>query len=287
MGDGRFDRQVRLFGTNGQALIEGTCVGVVGAGGLGSHLLQQLAYLGTQRFVIVDGDVVNVSNLNRLVGATSADVGAAKVAVARRLINGASPAADVRMAKTTFVSDDALSLLRECSVIFGCVDSDAVRLALNDFCQSHALPYFDLATDIHASDPSGLTFGGRVVFVADGELCLVCAGVLSQDAVRVGLLSRAERETHEAIYGVPAPELDGAGPAVVSLNGVIASLAVTEFLVQTTGLRPARRHLEYRGMRGIVTVSTDPPQEHCHYCTHVYRSGSFDAGAYTALADAQ
>jgi ThiF family len=49
-------------------------VGLAGLGGGGSHIVQQLAHIGFQRFVVYDGDVVEESNLNRLVGATSIDV---------------------------------------------------------------------------------------------------------------------------------------------------------------------------------------------------------------------
>jgi molybdopterin/thiamine biosynthesis adenylyltransferase len=49
-------------------------VGLAGLGGGGSHIVQQLAHIGFQRFVVYEGDVVEESNLNRLVGATSIDV---------------------------------------------------------------------------------------------------------------------------------------------------------------------------------------------------------------------
>ncbi len=64
--------------------------------------------------------------------------------------------------------------------------------------------------------------------------------------------------------------LAGTGPAVVSLNGVVASLGVTEFMVHVTGLREPASQLIYRGELGIVTKSVDQPQPGCYYCTRLW-----------------
>src|SRR5438132_536319 len=76
MTEDRFHRQELLFGREGQKRVESRGVAIVGAGGLGSHVAQQLAYLGTRHFLLVDADRVRVSNLNRLVGATQDDADA-------------------------------------------------------------------------------------------------------------------------------------------------------------------------------------------------------------------
>lgn len=63
------------------------------------------------------------------------------------------------------------------------------------------------------------------------------------------------------------------GPSVVSMNGVVASLAVTEFMVGVTGLRRPAPHLTYRGDRAVVRASTDQPEADCYYCTQLWGSG--------------
>ena len=55
----RYDRQISLFGLEGQNRIKAVRVGLVGLGGLGSHLAQQLAYLGVTRYALVDGDLAS------------------------------------------------------------------------------------------------------------------------------------------------------------------------------------------------------------------------------------
>ena len=71
MTDSRYDRQVRFFGEEGQEKLESTSVGVIGTGGLGSHVVQQLAFLGIGEMLLVDPDVLESSNANREVGPKS------------------------------------------------------------------------------------------------------------------------------------------------------------------------------------------------------------------------
>src|SRR5438046_107754 len=82
----RFSRHLAFFGAEGQERIRASSVAIIGLGGLGCHVAQQLAYLGVGAFALVDDDIVSASSLNRLIGATAADVGTSKVDIARRMI---------------------------------------------------------------------------------------------------------------------------------------------------------------------------------------------------------
>lgn len=57
--------------------------------------------------------------------------------------------------------------------------------------------------------------------------------------------------------------------AVVSLNGIIANLAVTEFLVWVTGIREPFRKRFYRGMRGIILENKDVRRGDCYNCSYL------------------
>lgn len=72
---------------------------------------------------------------------------------------------------------------------------------------------------------------------------------------------RADRDT---IYGVDRGDLDG-GPAVVTVNGVIASIAATEMMVLLTGIRAPIQHQEWRGHQGALRRVSDC-EEGCYYC---------------------
>lgn len=85
-------------------------------------------------------------------------------------------------------------------------------------------------------------------------------------------MSSEQRAADAGIYGIDRDGLEGTGPAVVSINGTVASLAVTEFMVLATGIREPASHLTYRGDLARITKSVDQPQEGCWYCTQLWGS---------------
>src|SRR5687767_7374755 len=93
MVNSRFDRQERLFGSRGQERLGAVHVGIVGLGGLGSHVAQQLGYLGVRRFSLVDRDAVDDTSLNRLIGASDYDAAEStpKVRVSARVLRAIDP----------------------------------------------------------------------------------------------------------------------------------------------------------------------------------------------------
>jgi len=266
MSEGRYERQISFFGADGQTLIAATKFTVVGLGGTGSHVVQQLAFLGAKDFRLIDGDRVEVTNLNRLIGATAADgvSKALKVDVAERLIRSLQEDARVEVIPQTFVSHVAFSAAKQSDVVFGCVDRDSVRLILNEFCQAYEIPYIDIATGIDRDNPR--EFGGRVHYSVAGESCVYCDQLLEQDEIRFDFSTDQQRRIEEEIYGVSRAELADSGPSVVSLNGLLASAAVMECLVGLTSLRDPKRLLKYRGFWGTLATTNDAPASTCPYC---------------------
>ncbi len=264
----RFDRQIALFGKEGQERLAKAHAVVIGAGGLGSHIVQQLAFLGVGRLTIVDPQTVEESNLNRLVGATSSDVGQLKVDVAARLVSTVDPSIEVRAIAHELHDTDAFDAVKAADVICGCVDHDGPRAILTELSAAYEKPYFDVASEvIPGIEPA---YGGRMVCSHGGNGCLSCLDELSLEDVREYFQDPGGRDEESRLYGVPRSELEESGPSVVSINGVVASLAVTEFMVLVTGLRLPHRLLRYHGRLGKVTVGVDPPLPSCFYCKSVY-----------------
>jgi molybdopterin/thiamine biosynthesis adenylyltransferase len=215
---------------------------------------------------LVDADFVETTNLNRLVNGVPGDVEARtpKCTVAERFIRALHSDAEIVKVEESFVSERGFAALRDSDCIFGCVDRDGARVVLNEFAQAYEIPYLDVATGIPPNRPTD--FGGRIFFSIDGEACVCCADLLDQDLIQEDFESEGDKRDHEAIYGVSRGALGNSGPSVISLNGILSSLAVTEFLIHVTGLRPAAQQLTYRGSTGIVTVTPRVRTVDCPYC---------------------
>lgn len=237
-----FERQLPWFTAEGQRALSRFRVGVVGLGGTGSQLVQNLVYLGVRDFVLVDADQTDHSNMNRLVTATAADRETPKAILARRLIRSVAPEAAVRVVAEILPAETALDVLKEVDVVFGCVDNDGPRLVLNELALAYDIPYFDLAVGIDARDGDVRTAGGRVAFVLVGGPCLHCMGELDLDEARC-FLAREEDRTfmRERRY---VTGMDARAPAVISLNAAIAAAAANEFAVLVSGVRPAQPYTE-------------------------------------------
>jgi hypothetical protein len=263
----RYDRNIRLFGADGQNRIKAARVGVAGLGGLGCHLILHLGYLGVTRYVLVDGDRASSHSLNRLITAYPDDVGQYKTDLAERLIRAINPQAEVVNVRHHLPHPDANSALSAADLILGGLDNDAPRLHLTDLASHHRIVYIDAATDTD-TDGGPLAYGGRVVTAGLGPGCLFCLNHLDQQQIRQATMTEEERAADAAIYGVPADVLDDTGPSVVTINGVVASLAATEAMVHLTGLRPPNKQLTYRADHGGVRINLDPPNlPTCPYCT--------------------
>lgn len=274
MENERFNRQRLLFGEDGQKAIEKTKVGIVGLGGIGSQIVQSLTYLGVQSFVLIDDDVVEESNLNRLVGATEKDAEQAvfKTVVSKRLILATHSLSEVESYSENLRSSAAINALKTCNVVFGCVDNDAARLILSEFTAAYLIPLIDSATEILPNSTSG-TFGGRVILTQPGKFCLSCANAIDMDIARQELESPEAKEVRHA-HGYGLGEMEKS-PAVVSLNGVIANLAVTEFMMLITKIREPNKYLNYYGERSlqggnVMTNRIPRSNEDCFTCHYLY-----------------
>jgi hypothetical protein len=266
----RYSRNQALFGAEGQRKIAGTSVAIVGLGGLGSHVAQQLAYLGVCDYGLVDFDIVTDSSMNRVIGAVDSDVPrqTKKIAVAQRTIKAISPDATIKPVDTKIETPEAEAAIAAAGVVFGCLDRDLPRLKLTELCARYAKPLFDLASDT-GGEGDEFWYGGRVVF-ANGSGCLACYDLLDQREIARDAMSPEQREAHDRIYGVDRGELGETGPMVVSVNGVVASLAVTEFMVFVTQMRPPAPQLIYRGETAVVRRVVDEPEPGCYFCTGIW-----------------
>ncbi len=231
-----FDRQLVWFTPEGQRRLSRLRVAIAGAGGTGSHVAQQLVYLGVRDLVVIDDDLADDSNMNRLVTAMAADVGTPKAILARRLIKSVAPDAVVRVIQGKVQTAEALDALKGVDIVFGCFDNDGARLILNELAVAYRIPFFDLGVGIDAEQGLVENAGGRVAVVLPGGPCLNCMGEIDREEAAFALAT-PEQQAFQIERGYVRGMRVNA-PAVVSLNAVMAGVAVTEFAMYVSNLRP-------------------------------------------------
>jgi uncharacterized UPF0146 family protein len=261
-GAGLYDRQIRAFGDAGQRTLAAQRVAVIGLGGTGSVVVQQLAHLGVGEFLLIDPDVIESTNLNRVVGATRDDVGRPKVDVARRLIASVNPAARVNVLEADVRDRVTARAVLDADTFVCCTDSQGSRAILSQLAYQFSLPGFDVGVAIHVGEEGVEHVSGRVQMLGPTLPCLLCCGVLDPEIVRRDLLSDEARALDPYIVGAPTAQ-----PAVISINSAASSLAVTMFLAAVTGVPVATRNQRLRLESGIVSRVEIHPRPDCPVCS--------------------
>jgi molybdopterin/thiamine biosynthesis adenylyltransferase len=263
--DPRFDRQVRLFGEAGQEILRGLHVGVVGAGGGGSIIVQQLAHLGVGAITAIDFDVVKDINLSRIVGATARDVGAKKVAVLARLVHETDPSITLNTVDGDIADLETAELLLDTDFIFLAADTITSRLVFNAIVHRFLIPGVQIGAKVDSNargEISQVYVAVRPVLPNQG--CLHCNSLI--DPMKLQEESRTDEERAAQNY-LDEPEL--IDPSVISLNAVAASHAVNVMLFATTGLAdtPLWEHRLILPRSGeVLTIRTKKDPE-CPFCS--------------------
>ncbi len=279
----QYARQALLLGADGQTLLRNAKVAVVGAGGGGSHVIQQLTYAGVGQIIVIDPDVYQDSNRHRLVSAVQTDLGHPKVDIFHRLAKKIGLGSRVRRVRARIPDLEAVEALRDADVIVGCVDTLFARSDLQELASRYLIPYVDIGATIRpvaeatASDPRVVVAGNVFTFVP-GSFCLWCTRFLTKE--------KLEAKQNGPTRGYFEKNRQEA--QVVSFNGLIASQAVTEVLQLLTGFRGAglrqtdlqlsgtstfRGYKKFDGVTGSLNEWGGVRRPDCPHCHSVLGAG--------------
>ncbi|MEL9999778.1 MAG: HesA/MoeB/ThiF family protein [Desulfurococcaceae archaeon] len=231
----RYDRQIRLFGVEGQEKLKKSRVLVVGVGGLGSPAALYLVATGIGEVILVDSERVELSNLNRQVLYWTRDIGKFKVESASEKLRELNP--NVRIRGYSRRADEELldQLVHEADLVIDGLDNWKTRFMLNRICVKHRKPL------IHAGVYG--VYGQLLVVVPGITPCLQCVMVKE-------------------------PPERGPLPVLGTTPGLLAMIQVTEAIKILTGYgEPAlNRLIVYNGYTmefQEVTISRNP---NCPVC---------------------
>ena len=262
-----YDRQARLFGDAGQHILSRIKVGVTGAGGGGSLLLQMLARLGVGHLVAVDSDLVDSTNLPRIVGARQRDVGRAKVEVAKRVAREANPKVRFEAIEGSVVDAIVARRLADADFLFLATDTMQSRLIFNALVHQYLIPGIQIGAKVTVEPKTGKVEDvftvSRLVLPSSG--CLQCNGLISSAQLQQEALTPEERRRQRYITDEEVPD-----PSVITLNALSASQAMNDFLLIMTGLLQSTASAKYIQMHPCeriterVNVRSEP---NCRTCS--------------------
>ncbi len=261
-----FDRSIRAFGGAIQAILGELRVAVVGCGGTGSAVIEQLARLGVRNFQIFDPDTLTASNLTRVYGSSPDDVGRPKVHVIASHINRIAPDVEVVAERSSITHQRTAKQLLDADVIFGCTDDNAGRLVLSRIATYLMTPVIDCGVKLTSSnDGSLMGIDGRVTVLGPGAACLVCRERIDFARAAAEMLTPSEHRRRVA-EGY-APSMPDVEPAVVTYTTQVAAAAVSELLERLVhyGPEPPPTELLVRMHERELSTNSQHPRQG-HYC---------------------
>lgn len=236
------DRQ-RAFGKHFTDAVADLSVGIVGLGGVGMPVAEQLARSGFQRFVFMDPDKVEVVNLNRLSGLRCRDVGRFKTDVAtaavKRACNSVGTAAWVRTCRADIntASKQQRALLGRCDLILALTDDELSRICCLTLALEHGAEYLQAGVRIGQNADTGTidSIKTEVTGAETGRYCPICSGRLDPGQASIEARRYIGGEVYAAAKaGGYIPEEPA--PSVMSLNAIAAGALVLEIQKRVAGL---------------------------------------------------
>lgn len=250
-----FDRQIRMLGESGQRLLKKQKVAVIGVGGVGAIVVEQLSRMGVGEVVVIDNDRIDITNLNRLVGSRTGDVtpllyrmvpglsrilpfkSRLKVDISKRLAANSDSDTNITAIARSVTDPAAAAHLKDCDYIFLAADTAQARLIYNSVIHQYLISGTQMGVKIQTDKVTGdvVDIDAWVRRSNPGEGCLWCNGLISPSKLQQEALSVEQKRRQQYVV-----EEEGVhAPSVIMLNGIVASHAVDGYIERLTGLSRA------------------------------------------------
>lgn len=247
-------------------------VGVVGAGGLGSILAENLVRLGVKKLTIIDDDIVERSNLNRLQGCSKHDLYEYKVKVIKRNIEDITDQVECHAITANLSSQNAIASLSSCDLIISCVDNDVARYEVNRLATQYMIPFFDVATSVSVKNGEPNYLGRIFSCIPSQTSCMECFSkpILKFDEIIQATLSPTMLDNFRHRGYITGDKKVEKAISIYGLNQIAVGIMSLE-LVRFFNQQPLNRITVFDNegnklSRLKAPEFFDPPRVHCPNC---------------------
>lgn len=227
------DRQTRSLGPVNK-IIRTLTVAVIGSGGLGSSVSEQLVRMGVNKLILVDNDVIDTpSNLRRIYGTRIDDFSSAlpklKVEVVGTYLRSLGLGTQVEILPGDITNKEILTKVLEADIVFCATDTHSSRAALNNLPYKYNTPVIDMGIRV-ASNTAGIAgFFSAIRILTPTSACFLCREVVDSERVRLENLSLSEVEAQKKEGYIPG-EYGEPQPSIISLTTLAASMGISAFI---------------------------------------------------------
>ncbi len=235
------EKQSQTLGKGTLDKLQSMKVGVVGCSGTGSIIIELLTRNCVGELVIIDDDVLEEKNLNRIVNGMMKDAKQrlSKVVATKKAIKRIGLQTNVEVHEALTDSPKAVAALIDCDVFFGCVDSAFGRYHLDCLSSAYLVPYFDVGVHIEADGAGNISAADAVAhYVHPDGSDLLSRGSYQMDQVTAEIWQRTDPQYYaeQRIAGYLA-EVGEEQPAVMSVNMQAACMAFNDFISRVHAFR--------------------------------------------------
>ncbi len=257
---GKFDRQLRIFGEEGQLLISTTVIALIGVGGGNTKIAFDLASLGIGKLILIDPDKWEEHNRNRIF-IPPGHVGMHKVESTKKLIKAYYPNVEIEgfVAKAEDVPEDVYA---KSDIMIVGPDRFTTRVFGNRMALKLKKPAVFPGAGIDAKDNKLNVMGGSVQVVIPGETpCWECINQPDWLTIKRETLDKETKKKLAQKYSLGNLLDVPTTPSIVCLNDVIAGLAIWEVVKLITRIDKPIPFQVYDALKSevkIVKISRNP-----------------------------
>lgn len=219
-----------------RSIVSGQTIAIVGVGGLGSVIAENLIHMGFQSVQLIDPDVVEITNLNRIVGAYYSDAleSRLKVEVVGEHLRKINPGATVEAHAVCIEDESVLPVLMRSDWIVVATDNHFSRYQAQKIALQLGVPLLSAGVNITAEDGIISDWSGEVIVARSGDgLCLNCLGRINPTLV-AAYEHRADAIGEELARKGYVTGQEVNEPAVKTLNAILGAMAADSLINQTT-----------------------------------------------------